>query len=309
MDAESLEMLARSSCTAHPQSFGGAPAESSCKHEHSHIVDSKTHGGGYAGPVSRRIFCSHCRLQRWLDVEAALALAQADVGVIPPEAALEIAKAARLSAVDLQQIADGVASTGHSLMPLLGALQRNCSPSAREYVHFGATTQDIQDTAQSLEMRDVLDETERALDILLDRLSVLASGTRNALMVARTHSIPALPTTFGLKVAGWIDELLRHRERLGEARKRILVVQLFGGVGTMAAFGDEAMLPARKLRAAAVAGRAAGGLARVPRPGYRVRQHPGHGHRVPGADRRRDPHPEPLGDRRAGGGLDAAADR
>ncbi|MFO6084545.1 hypothetical protein ACLBTQ_06855, partial [Pseudomonas aeruginosa] len=57
MDAESLEMLARSSCTAHPQSFGGAPAESSCKHEHSHIVDSKTHGGGYAGPVSRRIFC------------------------------------------------------------------------------------------------------------------------------------------------------------------------------------------------------------------------------------------------------------
>ena len=77
---------------------------------------------------------------------------------------------------------------------------------------------------------------------LLDRLSVLASGTRNALMVARTHSIPALPTTFGLKVAGWIDELLRHRERLGEARKRILVVQLFGGVGTMAAFGDEAML-------------------------------------------------------------------
>ncbi len=242
MDAESLEMLARSSCTAHPQSFGGAPAESSCKHEHSHIVDSKTHGGGYAGPVSRRIFCSHCRLQRWLDVEAALALAQADVGVIPPEAALEIAKAARLSAVDLQQIADGVASTGHSLMPLLGALQRNCSPSAREYVHFGATTQDIQDTAQSLEMRDVLDETERALDILLDRLSVLASGTRNALMVARTHSIPALPTTFGLKVAGWIDELLRHRERLGEARKRILVVQLFGGVGTMAAFGDEAML-------------------------------------------------------------------
>ena len=103
MDAESLEMLARSSCTAHPQSFGGAPAESSCKHEHSHIVDSKTHGGGYAGPVSRRIFCSHCRLQRWLDVEAALALAQADVGVIPPEAALEIAKAARLSAVDLQR--------------------------------------------------------------------------------------------------------------------------------------------------------------------------------------------------------------
>ncbi|KAB0741679.1 adenylosuccinate lyase family protein, partial [Pseudomonas aeruginosa] len=80
MDAETLEMLARSSCAAHPQGFGDAPEEGGCQHEHSHIVDSKTHGGGYAGPVSWRIFCSHCRLQRWLDVEAALALAQADVG-------------------------------------------------------------------------------------------------------------------------------------------------------------------------------------------------------------------------------------
>ncbi len=126
-------------------------------------------------------------------------------------------------------------------MPLLSALQQNCSPSAREYVHFGATTQDIQDTAQSLEMRDVLDAMEGSLEGLLLKLTTLANEQRNALMVARTHSIPALPTTFGLKVAGWIDELMRHRERLGEARKRVLVVQLFGGVGTMAAFGTEAM--------------------------------------------------------------------
>lgn len=79
-------------------------------------------------------------------MKATLALAQADVGVIPSEVALEIAKAARLSAVDLQQITEGVTSTGHSLISLLGVLQRNCGPSAREYVHFGATTQNIQDT-------------------------------------------------------------------------------------------------------------------------------------------------------------------
>ena len=215
--------------------------ERECAHAHSHILDSKIHGGGYAGPVSRQIFCSHCRLQRWLDVEAALALAQADLNIIPRQAALEIERAARLSAIDLDEVADGVAETGHSLMPLLSALKANCSASAREYVHYGATTQDIQDTAQSLELRDVLDAMDRALDVLLHKLSVLASEHGDSLMVARTHSIPALPTTFALKVAGWIDELLRHRERLGEVRQRVLVAQLFGGVGTMAAFGADAM--------------------------------------------------------------------
>jgi adenylosuccinate lyase len=212
-----------------------------CEHEHSHILDSKVHGGGYAGSVSREIFCVRCRLQRWLDVEAALALAQADVQMIPRAAALEIHRAARLSDMNMGEIAEGVARTGHSLMPLLRALQANCRGGAGQYVHYGATTQDIQDTAQSLEMRDVLDAVDPVLEAIIERLAELAKAHRNTLMVARTHSIPALPTTFGLKVAGWIDELLRHRDRLREARKRVLVVQLFGGVGTMAAFGSNAL--------------------------------------------------------------------
>ena len=212
-----------------------------CQHEHSHILDSKIHGAGYAGKVTRQIFCSRCRLHRWLGVEAALAMAQADVGIIPQQAAREIERAAMLSDIDVNDISEGVARTGHSLMPLLQALQANCSRSAREYVHYGATTQDIQDTAQSLEIREVLDAAKTALGELIDKLAVLANTHRASLMVARTHSIPALPTTFGLKVAGWIDELLRHRDRLQELRKRVLVVQLFGGVGTMAAFGSNAM--------------------------------------------------------------------
>ncbi|QWP76793.1 adenylosuccinate lyase family protein [Lysobacter sp. K5869] len=212
-----------------------------CRHEHSHALDSPTHGGGYAGAATRAIFCSRCRLQRWLDVEAALALAQAEVGIVPRQAAVEIRRCARLAAMDVERIADGVARTGHSLMPLLRALQDQCNPEAREFVHYGATTQDIQDTAQSLEMRDVLDAMDGELDLLLAKLSVLADQHRGSVMVARTHSIPALPTTFGLKVAGWIDELLRHRDRLQQARQRILVVQLFGGVGTMAAFGPRAL--------------------------------------------------------------------
>lgn len=242
MKPQTLGDAAPSLFKAHSEQSGARQSkEKDCAHEHSHILDSKIHGGGYAGPVSRAIFCSHCRLQRWLDVEAALALAQADVHIIPQHAALEIERVAKHSAIDLDEVADGVAETGHSLMPLLSALKANCSASAREYVHYGATTQDIQDTAQSLEMRDVLDAMDQALDILLQKLSLLASAHRNSLMVARTHSIPALPTTFALKVASWIDELLRHRERIAEVRQRVLVAQLFGGVGTMAALGTEAM--------------------------------------------------------------------
>ncbi|MFK3651002.1 adenylosuccinate lyase family protein [Lysobacter enzymogenes] len=238
--APPLATFAAPAASAHCAS-GAEHALDDCQHEHSHVLDSKTHGGGYACAATRAIFCSRCRLQRWLDVEAALALAQAEVGIVPRTAALDIQRAARLPAMDLQRIADGVARTGHSLMPLLHALQEQCSPEAREFVHYGATTQDIQDTAQSLEMRDVFDAMKGELDALLAQLAVLADRHRCSVMVARTHSIPALPTTFGLKVAGWIDELLRHRERLRQARQRVLVVQLFGGVGTMAAFGPKAM--------------------------------------------------------------------
>lgn len=212
-----------------------------CAHERSHIVDSKFHGGGYANATSRRFFCDVCRLHRWLRVEAVFALAQAELGIIPESAAREIDRAASIGGLDLDEIARGIARTGHSIVPLLSALQDACPGDAREFVHYGATTQDIQDTAQSLEMRDVLDEVELRLLGLRRALRVLAHTHRGTVMVARTHSIPALPMTFGLKVAGWLDELSRHQDRLVEARERVLVAQLFGGVGTMAAFGPKAL--------------------------------------------------------------------
>ena len=212
-----------------------------CAHERSHIVDSVPHGRGFAVAASRRIFCDRCRLQRWLDVEAALALAQAEVGLIPEAAAAEIARAARLDRLDLEDIVESHAQTSHSLVPLVRALQSACAGGAGELVHYGATTQDIQDTAQVLEMREVLDEVERRVARIVQRLASIAVAHRASLMVGRTHSIPALPITFGLKVASWIDELSRHAERIAQARPRLLVVQLFGGVGSMAAFGPRAL--------------------------------------------------------------------
>lgn len=207
-----------------------------CSHERSHVIDSAFHGGGYSTPESRRIFCDVCRLQRWLDVEVALALSQSELEMIPHEAANIIAKAAHIERLDLSQISKGIQSSGHSLVPLLRQLQSVIGSFSSQFVHHGATTQDIQDTAQSLEMRDVFDQVELQMIDLLDKLEILAITNREQLSVGRTHAQPALPTTFGLKVAGWIDELSRHLVRIREARPRILVAQLAGGVGTMASF-------------------------------------------------------------------------
>lgn len=208
-----------------------------CRHERGQIADSIFHGDGYATPVSRRIFCDVCRMQRWLDVEAALASCQAELGLIPRAAADEIVRCARVEQIDLDQVRAGIARTGHSLVALLGALEHGCQGGAGEFVHYGATTQDVQDTAQALEMRDVLDEIEHGLRPTVACLAELASTHRDTLMIGRTHAQPALPLTFGLKVAGWLDELLRHCERLDQARSRVLVAQMSGGVGTMASFG------------------------------------------------------------------------
>ncbi|MET9297541.1 adenylosuccinate lyase family protein [Streptomyces sp. NPDC003077] len=207
-----------------------------CGHEHGHVVDSLFHGEGYATAASRRIFCDRCRLQRWLSVEAELTASQEQLGMVAPGTAERVARACEPGRIDLASLAPEFRRTGHSLVPLLRGLAATCEEEAGEMVHLGATTQDIQDTAQSLEMRDVLGEVDRELTAMVTRLVALAEPHRDTLMVGRTHGQPALPITFGLKVASWLDELVRHGERLAQLRERALVAQLHGGVGTMAGF-------------------------------------------------------------------------
>jgi adenylosuccinate lyase len=213
----------------------------SCAHARGHIVDSHFYGNRYATPASRRIFCDVCRNQRWLDIEAALAAAQAELGIIPQEAAEGIAAAARLEHIDLEQVREEIDRSGHSLVGLLRVFQAACPAGAGEYIHLGATTQDIQDTGQSLEMRDVLDELDVVLGVVLDHLADLADRHASTVAVGRTHARPALPMSFGLKVASWVDEVLRHAQRVEAMRPRVLVAQLFGGAGTMAGFGGQAL--------------------------------------------------------------------
>jgi len=207
-----------------------------CKSLRSHIVDSRFYRSGYSTEEARKIFCDFRRLQRWLDVETSLAVSQATLGIIPLSAAEELAQTSQLTQLDLKYIIASIKDTGHSLIPLLSAWQNVTSPDSASYIHFGATTQDIQDTAQSLEIRDVLSIVERDLSLIIKELIGLARRTRTLVIVGRSHGQHALPTTLGLKVAVWLDEMIRNGERLKECKKRILVSQLFGGVGTMAAF-------------------------------------------------------------------------
>ncbi len=205
-----------------------------------HIVDSGFYSAAYTTAECRKVFCDIYRYQRWLDVEVALAMAQAELGLIPVSAAENIRDNAKIGSLDLESIRQGLKVTSHSLMPLLNALRQVCSREAGQFIHFGATTQDIQDTAQILEIKSILTLVERDLIIIIGQVIDLAEKYGNLVTIGRTHTQHALPMTMGLKIAVWLDELWRNLERFEEMKRRVLVSQLFGGVGTMDPFGDQA---------------------------------------------------------------------
>jgi adenylosuccinate lyase len=205
----------------------------------SHIIDSRFFAGGYGTDESRQVFCDYRRMQRWLDVEAALAQCQAELGIIPARAATAMMNTARLELLDMDTIKADIATTGHSLIPLLREWQRVTDAEAGQFIHYGATTQDIQDTAQSLELKEITAILGRDLAEIIRVLSTLAHDNRDLVTIGRSHGQHALPTTMGLKMASWLDETLRNYARLKACQERLLVAQLFGGVGTMAALSDQ----------------------------------------------------------------------
>ncbi len=203
----------------------------------SHLIDSQLFGDQFATAEMRAVFDEQAMLQRWLDVEAALALEEAALGLIPRDAAEAIARAARVDALDLAAVKQGLGVTAHPLVPVLRALERAAGEHGR-WVHWGATTQDIMDTALVLQLRQAHGIVRRDVARLAEVLAELAARHRDTLMAGRTHAQPALPITLGFKVAGWVAELLRHADRLDQAAPRLLVGQLAGGVGTLAGFGE-----------------------------------------------------------------------
>jgi 3-carboxy-cis,cis-muconate cycloisomerase len=172
-----------------------------------------------------------------LEVESGLATVEGRLGVIPTEAASRIVGVAGRLELDFERLRNGVEKSGVPVMELVGQLREQVGGDDADYVHWGATSQDIVDSARVLQIRASLTIFESRLGSLIRNLSRLADQHRHTLMAGRTHSQQALPITFGFKVAGWLAPLLRHRERLAELRPRILVVQFGGAVGTLATLG------------------------------------------------------------------------
>ena len=198
----------------------------------------------------QRVLSDESRIQGMLQFEAALARAEAHVGVIPAGSAAKIAEHCRAEQFDLPVIAKEAARAGNPAIPLVRMLTEVVAThdkDAARFVHWGATSQDAIDTGFILQLRDALLLMERDLANLCDYLVALAGQHRNTPIVGRTWMQQALPTTFGFIVAGWLDALLRHRRRLAEIRPRVLTLQFGGAVGTLAALSGHGSEVAKAL--------------------------------------------------------------
>ena len=189
-------------------------------------------------PGIRALYRLENRWQAWLDVEAALARAQADLGIIPPQAADAIAAAARLDKMDRNRIDEALARTGHTIVPLVWELGRIVGDPHGGWVHWGATTQNITQTGDLLVLRQAHHVFLRQIGEILSAMADLADRGADLPIAGRTHGQHAVPATFGYKVAVWIDELLRHTERFQQAAPRLFVAMLGGGAGTFASLGQ-----------------------------------------------------------------------
>src|SRR5579862_2884122 len=190
-------------------------------------------------PGIRALYALENRWQAWLDVEAALARAEAELGVIPAAAAEAIAQKAQLGLLDRARIDEGFARTGHTIVPLVWELSRVVGEPHGGWVHWGATTQNITQTGDLLVLRQAHRVFLRLIGEALGAMADLAERGADMAMAGRTHGQHAVPATFGYKVAVWIDELLRHVERLRQAAPRIFVAMLGGGAGTFASLGKQ----------------------------------------------------------------------
>ncbi|AJC70859.1 adenylosuccinate lyase [Thermococcus guaymasensis DSM 11113] len=194
----------------------------------------------YGSEEMRKIWDEENKLQKLLDVEAALARAHAKLGNIPEESARVISERANTEWVKPERVKEIEAEIHHDIMAVVKALSEVCGEHGK-YVHLGATSNDIIDTANALLIKESLELIERYLKELRDVLLKLAEEHKYTICIGRTHGQHAVPTTYGMKFALWLDEVQRHIDRLEELKKRILVGKMRGAVGTAASFGEKAL--------------------------------------------------------------------
>jgi 3-carboxy-cis,cis-muconate cycloisomerase len=189
--------------------------------------------------IGEKIFGGENTLQQEMNVEAALARAQAKLGIIPAEAAEEITKKCDVSLLDEEEHRRQVEITNHPLVPLIRVYSDICDNGYGEYIHYGATSQDIADTALMLQLRQAYEIVEEKTAKLRNIIAEKAVANKSLVMMGRTNDQQALPITLGFKMASWVDELNRSIERLAASKKRIFVGQFAGAVGTLASLEDK----------------------------------------------------------------------
>jgi 3-carboxy-cis,cis-muconate cycloisomerase len=205
------------------------------------IIDSAIFRDIFSADAMRQVWSDENRTQKYLDLEAALARVQGRLGIIPQEAADEIVKHCSLDQIDMDKLKAQTERIGYPILGIVSQLNALCRDKLGEYCHWGATTQDITDTATVLQMREALGLVDSDLRAISAALAKLAREHRDTPMVARSNLQQAVPITFGFKMAELLSAVERHRERLSELRPRVLMGEFGGAAGTLASIESGAM--------------------------------------------------------------------
>jgi 3-carboxy-cis,cis-muconate cycloisomerase len=205
------------------------------------IVDSTIFGDMVSAETMRKVWSDENRTQKYLDVEAALARVQGRLEIIPREAADEIARHCTIDEIDMAKLKATTERIGYPVLGVVSQLNALCRDGLGEYCHWGATTQDITDTATVLQIREALALVDDDLRAISGSLADLARRYRDTPMIARTNLQQAVPITFGFKMAELLSAIERHRERLIQLRPRVLMGEFAGAAGTLASLAKGAM--------------------------------------------------------------------
>src|SRR5215471_15571400 len=205
------------------------------------ILDSAVFRDIFTTPDMRTVFSDENRVQKYLDFEAALARAQAKLGIIPKEAAAEIVRHCSADKIDMAKLKEATERIGYPVLPVVQQLVKLCKDGLGEWSHWGATTQDITDTATIMQIREALAIVEKEIDGICNGLAALAKKYRNTPMAGRSNLQQAVPITFGYKMATMLAAFERHRQRLAELKPRVLVGEFGGAAGTLSSLGKDGL--------------------------------------------------------------------
>ncbi|MDI3469612.1 MAG: 3-carboxy-cis,cis-muconate cycloisomerase [Pseudolabrys sp.] len=204
-------------------------------------LDSAVFRDIFTTPAMRAVWSDENRVQKYLDFEAALARAQAKLGIIPKNAATEIVRNCKADKFDFALLKEKTERIGYPVLPVVQQLVALCKGKLGEWSHWGATTQDITDTATILQIREALDLIGAEIDGIAEALAKLARKYRNTPMAGRSNLQQAVPITFGYKMATLLGAFERHRERLAQLRRRVLVGEFGGAAGTLSSLGKDGL--------------------------------------------------------------------